>query len=80
MKLLVTAHNVHNFKGKLDKWRHEDRTLCAPLESYTIQLGKYTHTHTHTPRSIVVVLARLAHNQEGLGLSPGSGEANGQAS
>ncbi|MPC40692.1 hypothetical protein E2C01_034257 [Portunus trituberculatus] len=24
---VVTAHNVHNFKEKLDKWRHGDRTL-----------------------------------------------------
>ncbi|MPC10355.1 hypothetical protein E2C01_002989 [Portunus trituberculatus] len=24
---VVIAHNVHNFKEKLDKWRHGDRTL-----------------------------------------------------
>ncbi|MPC38028.1 hypothetical protein E2C01_031527 [Portunus trituberculatus] len=24
---VVTAHNVNNFKEKLDKWRHGDRTL-----------------------------------------------------
>ncbi|MPC59417.1 hypothetical protein E2C01_053436 [Portunus trituberculatus] len=24
---VVTAHNLHNFKEKLDKWRHRDRTL-----------------------------------------------------
>ncbi|MPC25582.1 hypothetical protein E2C01_018700 [Portunus trituberculatus] len=24
---VVTAHNVHNFKEKLDKWRYGDRTL-----------------------------------------------------
>ncbi|MPC69155.1 hypothetical protein E2C01_063370 [Portunus trituberculatus] len=30
---VVTAHIVHKFKEKLDKWRHGDNT---------IQLGKYT--------------------------------------
>ncbi|MPC29433.1 hypothetical protein E2C01_022663 [Portunus trituberculatus] len=24
---VVTANNTHNFKEKLDKWRHGDRTL-----------------------------------------------------
>ncbi|MPC33279.1 hypothetical protein E2C01_026624 [Portunus trituberculatus] len=24
---VVIAHSVHNFKEKLDKWRHGDRTL-----------------------------------------------------
>ncbi|MPC33751.1 hypothetical protein E2C01_027111 [Portunus trituberculatus] len=24
---IVTVHNVHNFKKKIDKWRYGDRTL-----------------------------------------------------
>ena len=40
---------------------------------HAIRILIYTHTHTHT-------LAHLAHNREGPGLSPGSGEANGQDS
>ncbi|MPC76132.1 hypothetical protein E2C01_070537 [Portunus trituberculatus] len=24
---IVAAHSLHNFKEKLDKWRHGDRTL-----------------------------------------------------
>ncbi|MPC46505.1 hypothetical protein E2C01_040225 [Portunus trituberculatus] len=31
---VVTAHNEHNFKEKLDKWRHGDWTLSPARTLY----------------------------------------------
>ncbi|MPC68664.1 hypothetical protein E2C01_062868 [Portunus trituberculatus] len=39
---IVAAESVHKLKEKVDKCRHGDRSLGAPLKP------THTHTHTHT--------------------------------